>query len=344
MALPLALLGFLLGAVAVVCAGIVLVRSADVIAERTRLGGRWVGSVLLAVVTSLPELTTDLAAVRLGEPDLAAGDLFGSSMANMLILALVSLAPGADLFRRAALENTLTAALAIVLTCTTALVVLLRPEATLLGVGPGSALVALAYLAGTRTIQARHPLPQDAGASVAPLPPETEPRPGDPDSGTLPLRSAALRFAAASAVILVFAPLFAASAQGIADATGLHSSIVGTWLVGLTTSLPELATSWAAVRMRAYDLAVGNLFGSNAVNMAIFVVLDAAYPAGPLLGAVSQVHALSALVAVILMAISLAALFARAERRYSLLEPSSVLIVLAYLIGLGLVFSGSTRG
>ncbi len=56
------------------------------IAERTGLGRLWIGVVPLATATSLPEVATDIAAVRFGALDLAAGDLFGSSMADMLIL------------------------------------------------------------------------------------------------------------------------------------------------------------------------------------------------------------------------------------------------------------------
>ena len=85
---------FLALATAVACAGVVLARAADVIAERTGLGRLLVGSIALAAATSLPELSVDIAAVRAGHADLAAGDLFGSSLMNLLILA------GIDLCRR----------------------------------------------------------------------------------------------------------------------------------------------------------------------------------------------------------------------------------------------------
>jgi len=77
---------------AAVLAGTALARLADRSADATGLGRIWIGSILLATATSLPELVTDVAAVRLEAVDLAVGDLFGSSMANMPILALVDLA------------------------------------------------------------------------------------------------------------------------------------------------------------------------------------------------------------------------------------------------------------
>jgi cation:H+ antiporter len=85
---------FTLTAIVVIVAGARLARDGDTIAARTGLGATWVGAILVAGATSLPEISTDVAAVRQGNVDLAVGDLFGSSMANMTILAL------ADLFTR----------------------------------------------------------------------------------------------------------------------------------------------------------------------------------------------------------------------------------------------------
>src|SRR5688572_411254 len=77
---------FLLAALVIAGAGTALARSADRIADRTGYGRLLVGSVLLAVATSLPEMLVDWSAVRLGEVDLAVGDLMGSNLMNLLIL------------------------------------------------------------------------------------------------------------------------------------------------------------------------------------------------------------------------------------------------------------------
>lgn len=320
--------GFIGSAAVVVLAGVRLARHGDAIAARTRLGGLWVGSVFLAIATSLPELTTDIAAVRLGAPNLAAGDLFGSSMANMLILALVSILPGAELFRRAALDNGLGAALAITLTAIAALLILAHPGILIAGVGVGSIILAIAYLAGMHTIFRSSVVARTAAGME-----ETRPTSEGP-----PLRRVVAGFAGASLVILVAAPLFAASAKGLAELTGLGTSFIGTWLVGFATSLPELVTAIAAVRLRAYDLAVGNLYGSNAVNMVMFLPLDLAHGRGPFLAAIEPVHAITALVAIVLMAIGLAAIVYRSTGRLRTLEPSGALMVLVYFAGIALVF------
>lgn len=340
-------LTFALSGIVVVAAGTVLARNGDIIAAATNLGGLWVGSVFLALATSLPEITTDIAAVRIGAPDLAAGDLFGSSMANMLILALITLLPvGRDLFAKATFDHVLYAALAIILTCIAAAVVLVGPRTTVLGVGPGSLIILGVYLVGTRAIF-RHTVIAHVAGTTAEMrsgPDESSVSPGDAGAALAhvpALRPAVLRFLAAALVILLAAPQFAATASDLAAITGLGTTFVGTWLVGLSTSLPELVTSIAAIRLGAYDLAAGNLFGSNAFNMIIFVVLDPVY-GGPLLSDVASAHVISALVAIALMGTGLAALVYRANRRFAVLEPSGAVMLAMYLAGLSLVYA-STR-
>lgn len=268
-------LTFVLSAVVIVAAGTVLARSGDVIAARTGLGRLWVGSVFLALATSLPEITTDIAAVRLGAPDLAAGDLFGSTMANMLILALISLVPaGREIFQKATLDHVLHASLAVVMTCVAAITMLVRPAVSVLRVGPASLLLVAMYAVGSRAAYRHGTLARHAAERV-----EMSGLAADTPEGVGPavapptLRRASIAFAGSSLVTQVSAPQLARAAEGIAILTGVGTTFLGTWLVGLTTSLPELVTSLAAVRLRAYDLAVGNLFGSNALNMMIFLAL-----------------------------------------------------------------------
>lgn len=324
----LALVFFLCAAI-IVAAGVRLARYGDAIAERTGLGGLWIGSILLAAATSLPELATDVAAVRIGALDLAAGDLFGSSMANMLILAMLDLLyPKAQVLRSATLDHIISAMLAIILTSLAALFVLVRTNVSLFGVGPGSAVLVVTYFVGTRAIYL-HNAAERAARSA-----ESGDAAAPPEPGVLTLRQAGVRFGIAALVILLIAPLFARSAEGIADVSGLGSTVVGTWLVGFSTSLPELVASIAAVRMRAYDMAVGNLFGSNALNMIMFAILDVASPSGPILASISPVHALSALVAVSLMATGMAAIAYRAHGRLRMLEPSSTVMVALYVLGM----------
>ena len=108
--------------------------------------------------------------------------------------------------------------------------------------------------------------------------------------------------------------------------------------MAITTSLPELVTAVAAVKLGAFDLAVGNLFGSNAFNMAAFLFADLAYRDGGLLGSVSSAHALTALWSIVMMNIGLMGIIYRAEKRFLLIEPDSLLMIVSYVLGLWLLF------
>jgi cation:H+ antiporter len=329
---------FLLAAVIVIATGTVLARSGDVIAARTRLGGAWIGSVFLALATSLPEIITDIAAVRLGAIDLAVGDLMGSSMANMLILALISLAPaGVDMFRRAALDHALYACLAISMTVLASLGIMVQSSLSVGGVGVWSLLIVITY-AITSSIAFRSSAVARAAGEVTEMSGTDTSEPAGAVSHTPPmtLARALLMFAGAALVIVLVAPQFATAAEGLAVVSGVGHTFMGTWLVGLSTSLPELVTSMAAVRLRAYDLAVGNLFGSNAINMTIFALLDPFHDR-PLFAVASGDHVLTALVAVVLMTIALGALVLR-TRRAAVREPGSVLMVLGYVAGIALLY------
>jgi cation:H+ antiporter len=146
------------------------------------------------------------------------------------------------------------------------------------------------------------------------------------------------RFAAAALVVFVAAPAFAWSAKRIAELSGLGTTFIGTWLVGLATSLPEVVTSVAAIRLGAVDLAIGNLFGSNAFNMAVFLAMDVAHPEGSIFANLDPSHAISAFLAVVLMALGLAAIVLRSEGRRSLLEPGSALMLFLYVSGLWVLY------
>jgi cation:H+ antiporter len=97
-------------------------------------------------------------------------------------------------------------------------------------------------------------------------------------------------------------------------------------------------TSLAAVRLGAFDLAVGNLFGSNAFNMGALFFCDMAYRSGPLLSAISGTHSVTAFLGILLMNIGLMGLIYRAEKRFLLIEPDSFLMVIGYSLGIWLLF------
>jgi cation:H+ antiporter len=319
---------FISAGAVVVVAGTALARYGEAIAQRTRAGRLWIGAVLLAGATSLPELGTDIAAVRMGALDLALGDLFGSSMANMLILALVDLLPPRrEVLRRATLDHALAACLAISLSAFAAAALLAPSGRVVAGISAESFVLAAAYLLGTRAVY-RHAM-RDFGPEKVSV---DEVAAGHQQVPTL--RRSVFGFGVAALVTLAAAPVFAYAAKQLAEVTGLGTTFVGTWLVGLSTSLPELVASIAAVRIGAFDLAVGNLLGSNAFNISILLWIDLAHPGASIFVDASPTHVLSLVFGMLLMALGLAAIVYRAKKRFAMLEPDSALIVLTYALAM----------
>lgn len=329
---------FAVSAAVIVIAGTKLSQFGDQIAEFTGLGRLWIGVVLMAAATSLPEVFTTMSAGWIDAPDLAAGDLFGAGMTNMLTLGLIDLLHRQKrVWQQAALGHTLTAALAMVLTGLAAFFVLLRVNVTHIGVGLGSLTLLILYVLGMRLVFRQEDMERRRRDQEALVQGTAEKH----EAGTTrrdELRRAIIGFCVGAFVLLVAAPVLAWSANRIAEETGITATFVGTSLVAITTSLPELVVSIAAVRLGAFDLAVGNLFGSNAFNMAAFFFADLAFREGSLLGSISSAHALTALWSILMMNIGLMGIIYRAERRFMLIEPDSLLMIVAYVLGLWLLF------
>ncbi|MGE5193840.1 MAG: hypothetical protein ACM3U2_15190 [Deltaproteobacteria bacterium] len=151
---------FIVAASLVVVAGIVLARCADQIAEVTHLGHLVIGTVLLAAATSLPELTVDLSAVRQGLPDLAMKDLLGSSLMNLLILAVLDLTSHSrgKMLSRMAAGHALAGSMSIALTAIVgfALVTAGRyADPSLLDVSLPCWAILLGYVFGVRVVFSR---------------------------------------------------------------------------------------------------------------------------------------------------------------------------------------------
>jgi len=300
-----------------------LARHADAIAEATGLGGLWIGSVLLAGSTSLPEVLTDLNAVMFDTPDIGVGDLLGSTLANMLILATLDLGfARRRILHQVAVEHTRVGLLAILLTLMAGIAIWTGGWGRIGHVGLETIAIAVVYGGGMWLVRG-------AGA-VGP----TAPGGGDTEGARrVGLRRAAGGFALATLGLVAVTPGLVLAADALSRETGLSAAFVGTLLVGLATSCPEMAATLSAVRLGALDLAVGNVFGSNAFNMVILLLMDVAYVRGPLLPVVSRDHLLTVLLAVACLALGIMAILSRAQRRPGPVRIESALIVLTYLLG-----------
>lgn len=321
-----------LSAGVVVAGGTSLARTGDQIAEHTGLGRVFVGSLFIAIATSLPELGTTITAAARDVPDLAIGDLFGSSMANMAILGIVDLRYRQRLMPTVELGHTRVAAVAIGMTAL-AVMAIATPSGLSIGavgfVPMGLAVVYLAALAWFRRVPS-------LGTAVA----DPEPFRATPTAPMSPAPHAtriAGRFVGATAALLVATPLLTISTESLGDRFGISQGVLGITVLAIATSLPELSTSIAAVRLGAPDLAVGNLFGSNAANMAMILAVDVFYSPGPVLGAVDDSLVVAGTGAILLMSLAIASVASGRTNRAQRFEPDSAVLVVAYVAGIAAV-------
>jgi cation:H+ antiporter len=328
------ILQFIFSAFFIFIAGAFLTKFGDRIADATGWGRMFTGGLLLAGATSLPELMVDLKAVEMNLPDLAVGDLLGSSLFNLLILSTLDFSfPSA--FRRTAfspvfLHHSLAAVLTILLTSIVGIGILSHLENSFFGVSVFSWAVIIIYLYGLRLIflEANKKQIEDAGLSERKKINWIKNR---------PLHLAFLGYFTSALVILIAAPYLVYAADELAQTSGLGHTFIGTTLVAVATSLPELVATIAAFRMGAPDLALGNIFGSNSFNMILFFPLDFIYPE-VLFNSVKNAHAVTAYSVVAATSVATIGQLYRKKERSRFSEPSSEIVVVAIFIFLLLLY------
>ncbi len=312
--------------IVIVAAGSFLARFADQLGDRLGLSRSMAGVLLLAVATSLPEMAVSCHAAMIPAIDLAVGDLFGSCLFNLLILAVLDLVTKTrgKMLSRSAAAHALSATSGILLTAVALVFMLVDLPISLGRVGVGSTVVLVFYLASVRLIYFDQRFERAVEGSTV--------------ESDAPLWKVAGGYVLATVVILSTAPMLAETANELADVTGLGGTFIGTTLVALATSLPEISTTWAAIRMGASELAIGNILGSNSFNIVILFVVDL-FSAEPLLASVSSTHALTAAAVIVTTSIASLGMLYRAEKRYWVIEPDAVAVILVVFAALAMVYA-----
>ena len=320
---------FLISATLIVLAATQLAKYGDVIAVRTRLSGMFIGVVLLAAATSLPELLTTISSLSQGVPNLAAGNLFGSNLFNMFLLAILDLMFRQDrILRNAALKHALTGSLTVFLIGLVVFFILADIPVQIAWVGLDSITIMLVYVAALRLIRAN----QTHGISY---PTEKMEIP----EGTPSLRVGLIGFGLAALGLVIVTPWMVRSSTEIAEITGLGTTFVGTTLVAVVTSLPELVTTIAAIKIGADDMAIGNLFGSNLFNMFALGLTDVFYLQGRFLGVIDPAFLLVGMLGLLMTGLGLIGNLARLERRVLFIEVDALALIVLYFAGLWLLYS-----
>jgi cation:H+ antiporter len=320
---------FLLSASAIILAGIRLAPYGEAIGNRTGIGQGWIGLLFLATLTSIPEMTTTVTGAMIDAPNIALGNAFGSNLFNVVIIVIldVLLLGRGPFLLKVRSYHVLSGSVAVLLTLFAALGMVIGSPVTWLGISPLSWLILFGYVAGVFLLF--HAEKKQVEVEQV-------------SSESMSLQKAILGFAISAVVVVVSGIFLIRASKEIALTTGLSASFMGAILVAIVTSLPELATSIGALRIGAYDMIVGNLFGSNMFNILTIFFADSAYRSGSILaslrgGEIDQL--IVAISGVLLTVIAMIAIGVRSRRRLFGVGVDSVVLCVAYLLVTVLIIS-----
>lgn len=325
-------LGFAVCAGLILYSGIKLSKYGDIIAEKTGLGRTFVGFVLFAAVTSMPELVNSISAVTYaGVPDIAMGDLLGSCVFNILILALMdAFYRPQPIYRAANPGHIVSAGFGILLLSLAAGGIFIGDRLLPFGwIGIYSVLFIIGYFIAIRQVYhyERRSLAEFVKEAAMELKYEEVPK-----------ATAYKNFAINAAVIVVAATFLPKLGEGIAEATGLGQTFVGNIFIAAATSLPEIVVSVAAVRLGAVDLAVGNLFGSNIFNIMILAVADIFFVRGPLFSFSDPNHIVPAISAIAMSSIAIIGLSYKAGKKKFFIAWDSIALMAVFAVNIAVLY------
>lgn len=317
---------------------------ADGITKQTGWDEAFVGLLFLALATETPEIGTTMTAAGTGNGNLAVGNLFGGIVMQTAILAVVDLTVlrGALTFftpRPVLLLQGILLALLLGLT----LAAVSAGELFVLGgVGLWSVLLFGAYVLAlylSHRYQGRerwHPdtpveelveEADDANAAAA-----------RQKYADWSLRRLVLFFIGGSVVILMAGMVLARVSEALAEQSGLGSTFVGATLLATSTSLPELSTALAAVRLGNYSMAVANIFGSNGIMVALILLADLFYRQGPILTAVDPAATFTVAMGIVVTCAYLVGLVERRDQVVLRMGIDSVAVLVLYLSTIGVLY------
>lgn len=238
---------------------VVLSRAASVVVDNAAKLARFfrvstlaIGLLLMSVATSLPELSVSVMSSVAGEGAIAAGNVFGSNIANVLLILGIAAALYGFKVRKDILPD-----IAIVLLATTIISAYIiyksSVDGSALSFQEGALLLLIfAWYAG-RLLSKKN----------------IEAKPSAPNMSLREGLHAFLFFGLGVVVVMVSSSFVVDSAVSLAKIAGLAESFIGATIIAIGTSLPELSVDLAAIRKKQYGLALGDAIGSNMANLTL---------------------------------------------------------------------------
>jgi len=328
-------LAFLLSAGAVWIAGTKLSYFVDVISRKTGVGQAVVGVILLGGITSLPEIAVAGSASIGGDAPLAVNNLLGGFAMQVVVLAVADIA-----IRKHALTFAVPDPIVLLQGVLGMLMVSLvcigiaTGDIAFLGAGAWTWGVLLFFLFSIRLVAYSEGNPTWKVVGQPPAPEVGQAEPEVEHS----LRHAIVATAIAALVILVAGFVLSESGGALAEQTGLGSSFFGAVFVAISTSLPEVSTVLAAIRLKRYVMAVSDIFGTNLFDIVIIFLVDLFYLQGPVLNEVGTFSVVAGLLGIVVTGLYVVGLVERRDPTIFGVGVDSIAVVASYFGGIGLLF------
>ena len=238
----------------------------DMLDKKTDLSGAFLGGVMLAAVTSLPELFTSISSVVfLNIPEMVVGNILGSNLFNITSLSAISLIGFRTVMHtQVARSHSNTVVFSLLMYGLLTLVVLDLCHIYFAGFNIASFLIIVLYALGVRSLS--------TDMDVA----------GSEDDGhsDMTVQQILLHFVLCSVLLVVMSVAITLITDRINERYQLGASFAGAVFLGVATSLPELVSTIQLIRLNNYNAACGNILGSNLFNFIIMSISDFLYSSG----------------------------------------------------------------
>ena len=282
LSLPVLLSAFAVAAGVIWWAGIKLSDTTDVLTHRLGLGDALGGIILLAIATNLPEVAITASAAWRGDLGVAIGNILGGiGIQTVVLVALDAFGTRGHrplTYQAASLSLVLEGVLVVAVLVVAVMGTQLPPDLMVARLAPGGVLIALLWVGGVWLIsRASKGLPWHEGGAAPDG--QTEPKRHSQakksegtDGKSVSTTRATTVFALSAAATLVCGVVLEASGDAIAQQIGMTGVLFGATVLAAATSLPELSTGLASMKLGDSKLAVSDIFGGNAFLPVLFLM------------------------------------------------------------------------
>ncbi|MBU0650642.1 hypothetical protein KKC59_01885 [bacterium] len=313
---------YLISAGVILVSGVKLVKTADQIASYFKLSKVWLGAVLVASITSLPELVTTFSSVWLNLPDMAVSNILGSNLFNVVILFCVLFFFSFNECNKKDKHHTiLTIFFSIFFVLLAALFIKLKLKPSFFSMGVDSISILVVYVLFIKKLS------------------EPEVYAEEVDEKKFDIKKAVFFFGLSALFISIGGVVSVLALDKFAELSGLSKAFTGLFFLAIATSLPEVVTAITAARMGSLCMVSGILIGSNLFNICIFCSADLLTKKN-IFSIVHENNIVTCFFVVIITLMFAFPYIFRKTAHFLSLKKAAVIVILIYIVALYLSYRG----